>query len=187
MVPAYTDHPEWPENFRPNLTPKDAIQAGIFGGVYFDAKRIDLIDYREFPEDWFEGLPPELYCASKADPARNRYGVMAGLYQKSWEENGWIRPQDPRGWFQWYCRYYLGRRSEDDTRQIGRWLRFAHPTKGRFASTLYGMIHKRGGIPVLQDPTISPVIRQAMLQWAQDVNEHDYRLWCAKKGFEPLG
>ena len=98
--------------FRPELTPKQMLELGVFGGKY-------LTDCRgEFPAGWF--------VRAKLSPARrdarlNYFGVNASQSLAVWRRNGWIRPQDPRGWFQWYCRYYMGRRSADDARQIRRW------------------------------------------------------------------
>jgi hypothetical protein len=98
--------------FRPELTPKEMLRLGVFGGKY-------LTDCRgEFPASWFRGakLSPRGY-----DSSLNHYGVKASQSLAEWRRQGWIRPQDPRGWFQWYCRYYMGRRTSDDRRQIRRW------------------------------------------------------------------
>jgi hypothetical protein len=98
--------------FRPELTPAEMLRAGVFGGKY-------MTDCRgEFPADWFEGakLSPE-----RKDPGLNWFGVDASQPLSVWRAKGWIHPDDPRGWFQWYCRYWRGRRMEDDGRQIGRW------------------------------------------------------------------
>src|SRR5512144_1713978 len=98
--------------FRPELTPKQMLRLGVFGGKYMTDCRA------EFPASWFAGakLSPERY-----DSRLNYFGVKASQTLAQWRRQGWIHPQDPRGWFQWYCRYYSGRRSEDDERQIGRW------------------------------------------------------------------
>ena len=98
--------------FRPQLTPKQMLQLGVFGGKYLTDCR------REFPVSWF--------VRAKLSPARrdarlNYFGVNASQSLAVWRRNGWIRQQDPRGWFQWYCRYYMGRRTADDARQIRRW------------------------------------------------------------------
>ena len=99
-------------NFRPELTPKQMLQLGVFGGKYMT----DCVD--EFPESWFGHAK---LCSHKHDARLNYFGVNASQSLAVWRRNGWIRPQDPRGWFQWYCRYYMGRRSADDARQIRRW------------------------------------------------------------------
>jgi len=98
--------------FKPDLTPKEMLQMGVFGGKYMtDCKN-------EFPADWFVGAK---LCHEFHDPKLNYFGVNASQSLAVWRKNGWIHPDDPRGWFQWYCRYYMGRRHEDDTRQIKRW------------------------------------------------------------------
>ena len=101
-------HPE----FRPELTPREMLELGIFGGKYMtDCKA-------EFPADWFEKAK---LCQEKHDPSLNFFGVNASKPLSYWRHKGWIHPEDPRGWFQWYCRYYMGRRGADDERQIKRW------------------------------------------------------------------
>ena len=101
-------------DFSPNLSPKDVIQLGSFGGIYFYDNGGKLaIDSNEFPKDWFEGLDESQYKSEKYNRKVNYFKIKSGLSQEEWEEKGWINEQDPRGWFQWYCRYYLGRRSDD--------------------------------------------------------------------------
>ena len=98
--------------FTPQLTPKAMLQLGVFGGKY-------LTDCRaEFPKIWFTRAR---LCGERHDPRLNCFGVNASQSLAVWRRNGWIHRQDPRGWFQWYCRYYMGRRSADDARQIRRW------------------------------------------------------------------
>jgi hypothetical protein len=99
-------------NFRPQLSPKQMLRLGVFGGKYMTDCR------REFPASWFAGAK---LCAERHDARLNYFGVNASLSLAAWRRKGWIRPQDPRGWFQWYCRYYMGRRTADDARQIRRW------------------------------------------------------------------
>lgn len=118
MQKGYTYYLTQPEgrnfdaDFRPELTPKQMLQMGVFGGKYMT----DCV--REFPSEWFRRakLSPGLH-----DPDLNYFGVRASKPWKYWMEKGWLYEEDPRGWFQWYCRYYAGRRCPDDARQIRRW------------------------------------------------------------------
>ncbi|HEX3862853.1 MAG TPA: hypothetical protein VHY35_14280 [Stellaceae bacterium] len=134
--------------FLPELTPKQMLALGVFGGKY-------MTDCRgEFPADWFRGarLSPE-----KSDPALNFFGVAASQKLSVWRRKGWIYQDDPRGWFQWYCRYYRGRRIPDeDDRQIRRWLAMR-----RHIAQLQK--HCRKG-----DLTCHRRQRQALLHWAYD-------------------
>jgi hypothetical protein len=102
--------------FAPELTPAEMLELGVFGGKY-------LTDCRdEFPDEWFEHAQ---LCHERHDPELNFFGVNASLPLSAWRERGWIHPEDPRGWFQWYCRYWMGRRMEiEDERQIRRWKAF---------------------------------------------------------------
>lgn len=99
--------------FRPELTPQQMLELGVFCGKY-------LTDCRgEFPASWF--VRGKLAPAER-DCSLNYFGVDASQPLSEWRRRGWIYEDDPRGWFQWYCRYYLGRRlPEEDARQIGRW------------------------------------------------------------------
>ena len=98
--------------FHPELTPAEMLKLGVFGGKY-------MTDCRgEFPAAWFEGA--KLSPAGK-DPRLNCFVVDASQPLSIWRAKGWIHADDPRGWFQWYCRYWRGRRMADDARQIGRW------------------------------------------------------------------
>ena len=99
-------------NFNPELTPKEMLSLGVFGGKYMTDCR------KEFPKDWFEKAKLN---SKKHDKNLNYFKVNASQSLLVWKKKGWIREQDPRGWFQWYCRYYMGRRSVDDDRQIKRW------------------------------------------------------------------
>jgi hypothetical protein len=101
------------KRFKPELTPKEMLELGVFGGKYMT----DCGD--EFPTDWFKKakLNHEFH-----DPKINFFGINASQPLSVWVKKGWINPDDPRGWFQWYCRYFMGRRHEDDDRQIKRWL-----------------------------------------------------------------
>src|SRR4030095_7514402 len=95
--------------FRPELTPKEMLHLGVFGGKYMTDCRA------EFPAGWFRGAR---LSSGRYDPKINFFGVKASQPLSEWRRKGWISQDDPRGWFQWYCRYYMGRRSADDERQI---------------------------------------------------------------------
>lgn len=99
--------------FKPDLTPKECLALGVFGGRY-------MTDCRdEFPADWFAEAK---LSPGRRDPKLNLFKVNASQSLEAWRAKGWIHKDDPRGWFQWYCRYYRGRRMPDeDARQIRRW------------------------------------------------------------------
>lgn len=133
--------------FLPELTPRQMLELGVFGGCYLTDCR------REFPRSWFARakLSPGFH-----DPTKNFFGVNASQPLSLWRAKGWIHADDPRGWFQWYCRYYLGRRHADDERQIGRWLAIR-----RHAAQVRK--HCRPG-----DLACRRRQRQALLNWAYD-------------------
>jgi hypothetical protein len=98
--------------FKPELTPQEMLELGVFGGKYMtDCKE-------EFPSSWFEKAKLN---SNFHDASINLFKVNASQPLSAWIKKGWINSQDPRGWFQWYCRYYMGRRTMDDERQIKRW------------------------------------------------------------------
>jgi hypothetical protein len=102
--------------FTPDLTPAQMLELGVFGGVY-------LRDGAgEFPREWFLKARFQRIGTYTPDSLLNYFAVHASQPLQVWREKGWIHDQDPRGWFQWYCRYYMGRRSTDDERQIRRWM-----------------------------------------------------------------
>jgi hypothetical protein len=139
---------EFDPEFHPELTPPEMLRLGVFGGKY-------MTDCRgEFPQSWFAGakLSPR-----RADPSLNFFGVDASQPLSVWRRKGWINPADPRGWFQWYCRYYRGRRlPEEDARQIRRW-----KAMQRHVRQLRN--HCEPG-----DLTCRRRQRQALLHWAYD-------------------
>jgi hypothetical protein len=161
------------------LTPEQCIREGVFGGVYFNPVggktgvlgRWVKIDHTEFPREWFAGLDNSRYIARRYDQAVNKYGIVAGSDQAAWETRGWIHQQDPRGWFQWYCRFFLGRRTLDDTRQIKRWNGVCGES-GRWRKALINRVGSPGN---LNDFSISPRIRQTLLHWAFELQEEDFR------------
>lgn len=135
--------------FKPELTPKDMLKLGVFGGSYF--KSIP----KEFPLEWFMGV--NLSSSQSADPELNYFRVNASQSLQVWQKKNWINPIDPLGWFLWYCRYYLGRRLPDeDNRQIKRWLNIKrHISQVR--------LNCRPG-----DYSCRQKQRQAILHWAYD-------------------
>jgi hypothetical protein len=99
--------------FLPELTPKEMLRLGVFCGKYMT----DCTN--EFPPSWFVAAK---LASAHPDCTLNYFGVEASQPLSVWCKKGWIHPEDPRGWFQWYCRYYIGRRMPDeDARQIKRW------------------------------------------------------------------
>ena len=171
----FKDFPE----FTPNLTPKEILQLGSFGGTYFRPIHSSVTgkDYRgawkEFPKDWFQSLDIETQVASsKYNKEVNKYGVKCGATLQFWEEKDWIKSQDPYGWFQWYCRFYAGRRSGDDERQIDRWLKCAGDT-GRWRLFLVGKIIKSG--KTYSDPSVSPKVRQVLQHWGYKLTKRDFQ------------
>jgi hypothetical protein len=134
--------------FHPELTPAQMLRLGVFGGKY-------MTDCRdEFPRSWFAGahLSPH-----RSNPSLNFFGVDASQSLSVWRKKGWIRPVDPRGWFQWYCRYYRGRRLPDeDARQIKRWKAIR-----RHVRQLQRNCERH-------DLTCRKRQRQALLHWAYD-------------------
>lgn len=166
----FEDYPD----FRPNKTPMEILQSGSFGGGYYRPIKSDVTNkkykdcWKEFPEEWFNGLKISLSVANPTyDKSRNKYKVKCGASLEEWESSGWIKAQDPYGWFQWYCRFYLGRRTDDDERQIGRWHRFL----ARFKTNLINKIKRAEAS--YDNYTISPVIRQSLLHWGYEVVPED--------------
>lgn len=134
--------------FKPELKPKQMLELGVFGGKYMTDCR------EEFPESWFARakLSPK-----RKDATLNFFGVDASLSLAHWEEKGWIHPDDPRGWFQWYCRYYSGRRiPEEDLRQIKRWKAIRRHIAAIQKNCMRG------------DHRCRPRQKQAVLHWAYD-------------------
>ena len=171
----FKDYPE----FKPNLSPQQVIKMGSFGGTYFRPiyssvtkkhyKSEDVI--KEYPKYWFKGIDINTMVTSPDyEKNVNKYKVKCGSELEDWEDKGWMNKQDPYGWFQWYCRFYMGRRSDDDERQIKRWLNFAGP-KGRFKKQLINMVKNKGAD--VDDYTISPVIRQSLQHWGYKISKKD--------------
>lgn len=138
--------------FKPDLTPKQMLAVGIFDGFYVDNTYLS-----EFPKEWFTKAK---LAKQGPDENLNYFGVHASQPLSVWKKNGWIYKDDPRGWFQWYCRYYRGRRiPTEDARQIKRW---------------YAMRRHIGQIVAncrVGDTLCRPRQRQALLHWAYDTRK----------------
>ncbi|MGB0921303.1 MAG: hypothetical protein ACPG1C_08270 [Alphaproteobacteria bacterium] len=133
--------------FAPALTPREMLELGVFEGKYLN----DCRD--EFPDTWYAHAK----LSNTPDPSLNYFGIKSRQHLSVWRENGWIIGPDPRGWFQWYCRYFMGRRlAEIDAAQIKRWRGFARHAGQIRANCEPGDIFCR------------PRQRQALLQWAHD-------------------
>ncbi|MDP6320234.1 MAG: hypothetical protein QF711_06810 [SAR324 cluster bacterium] len=133
--------------FRPQLSPKEMLELGVFGGKYMTDCSA------EFPTDWFENAR---LCSKIHDPNLNYFRVNASQTLGEWRRKGWIYDEDPRGWFQWYCRYYMGRRCSDDKRQVKRWK----------CMQRHIVQITRNCLP--NDLDCRPRQRQALLHWAYD-------------------
>lgn len=139
---------EFDQEFMPELTPAEMLELGVFGGRYMR----DCGD--EFPKDWFASAK---FAMDASDPALNYFGLQASQPLSVWQKKGWIYPEDPRGWFQWYCRYYMGRRIPgEDMRQIKRWKAMRRHIGQIKANCASGDLECR------------PRQRQALLHWAYD-------------------
>jgi hypothetical protein len=140
--PGKNFHPE----FTPDLSPAQMLAAGVFGGKYMT----DCAD--EFPAAWFR----KAKLSEVRDAKLNCFGVHASQPLSVWREKGWIHPDDPRGWFQWYCRYWMGRRGPDDARQVARWKAIRRHAAQIRANCMKG------------DLSCRRRQRQALLHWAYD-------------------
>lgn len=135
--------------FKPELTPKQMLEHGVFGGWYFEGR------HGEYPADWFENAK---LSDHGFDASLNCFKVASGLSREEWQKRGWITREDPLGWFQWYCRYTMGRRIPAvDSFQIGRWRAFGP----RHIAAI-----RKNCEP--HDLRCRPPQRQALLQWAYD-------------------
>lgn len=134
--------------FRPELTPQEMLELGVFGGKYFGDRPT------EYPKSWWKNA--KLSTDGKAHKELNHFDVLASQPLAEWRRKGWVHKDDPRGWFEWYCRYYMGRRHEDDARQIKRWKAIR-----RHLAQIVNNCRKG-------DEFCRPRQRQALLHWGYD-------------------
>ena len=158
-------------NFNPTKIPIEIIKEGAFGGTYFR----DV--YSNINEKWYKNskelvhlknIDAKFYASDYYDVNVNKYGVKCGTSLRFWVHKGWINKIDPYSWFQWYFRYWLGRRSKDDKRQINRWKKIV----SRFRRKLVKMIKYANN--KFDDYSVSPKIRQTLLHWGYELTEKDF-------------
>lgn len=140
------------KDFTPYLTPKQMLSLGVFEGKYLN----DCKD--EFPKSWYKNAK----LSDTPDISKNYFGIKSRLSLQEWKKRNWILKHDPRGWFQWYCRYYLGRRCEDDEKQIKRWKSF----KRHVGQIIKNCHHKKINNCCSDPMNCRPKQRQALLQWS---------------------
>ena len=169
----FSDHPE----FSPNLTPKEIFEFGSFGGTYWRPIYSNITEknysnvHKKYPKKWWENLEDIHLTSKKYNKKLNKYGVKVGTSLKFWEEKDWIKKNNPYGWMHWYCDFYIGKRGNDDKRQIKRWRDFSGE-KGRFRLWLITLIKKKNS--TYDDDQISPKIRQSLQHWGYVLTEKDF-------------
>jgi hypothetical protein len=169
----FSDYPE----FKPNLSPRDIFKLGSFGGTYWRPikskfYKTKLRNYhKKYPSSWWIGIPEKNLSSSEYDKSINKYNVKVGTTLEFWESKNWIIKTHPYGWVEWYCDFCLGKRGDDDKRQIQRWKNLAG-CKGRFMRFLVTQILKKNG--KYDDITISPKIRQVLQHWGYKLTKKDF-------------
>lgn len=178
----FDDYPE----FMPNKSPEEVLKEGCFGGSYYRplrSRKLGIIiagDWEELPEQWVDGLDIDRFLTSSIyNPDVNKYKVSCGQSIEEWEAAGWISHEhDVRGWFQWYTRFFQGRRCDDDDRQVSRWKKCVGMT-GRWRRMLLKKYMQLGVREVFDDgadedaPEVSPVMHQTCHHWAYEVRQED--------------
>ncbi|KAK4688281.1 hypothetical protein P7C73_g1852, partial [Tremellales sp. Uapishka_1] len=167
----------WKGVFTPNLTPEEMFAGGAFSGAFFCDTYSKVLssplsaatDIAELPFT----VPTEKLDHPSPSEQNNRFGVRAGQSLQEWEKAGWIWNEDPRGWAQWYVRFWDGRRCEDDERQVRRWMKVAGPS-GRFKRALMKKIQIAGGAEALAEEEVGAVLRQCLWQWAYELTPSEW-------------
>ena len=138
---------EFYKDFKPELSPKKMLELGVFGGSYFGS------NIKEYPKTWFK----KSKLSKNFDVSLNCFKVKSGLSRDHWIKKGWIFKEDPLGWFQWYCRFSMGRRIPHiDQIQRKRWKNFKRHLMAIKKNCDEGDFNCRKRQ------------RQAILQWAYD-------------------
>ena len=169
----FKDHPD----FTPNLTPREMFKMGSFGGTYWRPIYSGVVKknlknvHKKYPNEWWRGIPESHLSSPEYDESINNYKVTVGTSLEFWESKNWIKSQHPYGWVHWYCDFYMGKRSDDDLRQISRWKQLAGPS-GRFMRFLVTQILRNK--KTWDDESVSPKIRQVLQHWGYKLTEKDF-------------
>lgn len=184
------------DDFLPNKSPEEMIREGCFGGSYYRplrSRKLGIViqdDWTEdLPNEWISGLNVEQHLTNPDyDPTINKFKVACGQSIEEWEAAGWISHEhDVRGWFQWYVRFFRGRRCEDDARQISRWRKCVGET-GRWKRMLLKKYMQSGVKEVFDDGEedeaieVSPVMHQTCHHWAMEIRQEDLDAYWAAGG-----
>ena len=162
------------KDFCPALSPIQMLKEGVFGGSYFGIEALEGdSDYSTLFKRALPDVPIDLYLNKTYITKLNKFKVKSGTSYEYWREMKWIHDDDPYGWFEWYIKYYNGRRHPDDSRQIKRWNDFCGEN-GWWRRRIYKMIHQTG------DWDISPRIQQSLLHWGYLVNSKDFQQYKEK-------
>ena len=171
------------EQFKPNLTPYQVLKMGSFGGTYYRPIKSQVVnkDLKNQHKKYNWDLPNNILTIpfDKYDVNINKYKVKVGTTLEFWENKEWIKETHPYGWVHWYCDFFMGKRCDDDKRQISRWEKLAGP-KGRFMKYLVTLILKKYKntknikTNAWKDENISPKIRQVLQHWAYKLTKKDF-------------
>ncbi|KAG8623893.1 hypothetical protein KVT40_008869 [Elsinoe batatas] len=187
--PTGTFHFPTHPRFTPNKSPLEILTEGAFGGTYYHPLYSRTLgttisdDWEHLPSDWLAQLNvPTQLTSETYDPEVNKFGVKCGQSIEEWEANGWINAEwDVRGWFQWYERFFRGRRGEDDERQVGRWERCCGE-RGRWRRALVKGYLRKGIRDVADEggeEEVSPVLCQTAHHWAWEMRQEELdRVWA---------
>lgn len=175
----FEDYP----NFRPNLAPWEIFELGSFGGTYWRPIYSSVVkkhlknQHLKYPKTWWKNLSDEELVTPWDDYNKrlNKYGVKVGTTLEFWENKGWIKPEHPYGWIQWYCDFFMNKEnrkpSEYNDFQVSRWAGVAGE-KGRFRNWLINMLIKKG--KSYDDYEVSPAIRQTLQHWGYQLTKEDF-------------
>jgi len=107
----------WDPEFTPSYTPMEMLDLGVFEGIYTAAIQDIPAKYKKHKNVLKRGSDPDITI--------NHYGVKSRQSLKEWQKKGWTTELSPLGWWEWFVKYWEGRRDEkEDALQIGRWKSF---------------------------------------------------------------